>query len=284
MPLVRGVAGTRALTAPYTTEFAPHFKDTAAAHVFGRLGREYTDGVLRLDGLELSNPEIATLLDGLRHSGLVCAVYEGFANWFEPVNSFQEYWARRPTRLKETVRRKTRSAALSGLSFSCLRGHTERTAATYAEIYAASWKKAEPHPDFIPKLLTSLSDDVRLGVMFMGGQAVAAQIWLVRHGRGTIFKLAHREDAATYSPGTLLTAWMCETLIRDDQLKEIDFGRGDDTYKRDWLCCRRTRSGVISADWRSAVGMSALLREVVPTFAAGAIKRHPALIGAVPQG
>ncbi len=275
IPLARGGRGTRGLTAPYTTEFAPLFRDAEAAHALGRLGRAYAGGVLRLDGLDLSNPKCTALLDGLQHSGLACAVYEGFANWFEPVTSFQEYWARRPSRLKETVRRKTKAVARSGLSFTCLRSQTETAAATYAEIYGTSWKQAEPHPDFIPKLLANLGDDIRLGVMSLGGTAVAAQIWLVRNGKGTIFKLAHREGAAAHSPGTLLTAWMCETLIRDDKLREIDFGRGDDGYKRDWLFCRRIRSGVVSADWRSAAGISAMLREVVPTIAAHAIRRHP---------
>ena len=274
LPLARGTKKTRALTAPYTTEFAPLSSDVEAAHTLGRLARGYTEGVLRLEGLDLSNSKSAALLDGLQHSGLACAVYEGFANWFEPVNNFQEYWARRPSRLKETVRRKSRAIVRSGLSFSCLRSHTERAVAAYAEVYGASWKQAEPHRDFIPELLAAMGADVRLGVMSLAGQALAAQIWLIRNGRGTIFKLAHREDAATYSPGTLLTAWMCETLIRDDKLHEIDFGRGDDAYKRDWLSCRRTRSGVILADWRSAAGVTAMLREIVPTFAARAVKRR----------
>jgi CelD/BcsL family acetyltransferase involved in cellulose biosynthesis len=65
------------------------------------------------------------------------------------------------------------------------------------------------------------------------GVSVAAQIWFVCGRKATIFKLAHRQDAASHSPGILLTYWMMETLVREDSLDDIDFGRGGATYKHD---------------------------------------------------
>ena len=37
-----------------------------------------------------------------------------------------------------------------------------------------------------------------------------------------------------YSPGTVLTAMMLRRLIEEEGVSEIDFGRGDDDYKRGW--------------------------------------------------
>jgi hypothetical protein len=232
--------------------------------------------VLRLDGLDLADPGTAAFLHGLQDSGLAVLQYEGFANWYEPVSVFDSYWSARPSRLRTTVRRKLAAATKSGLEFLVFRDNFDRPLAIYDEIYGSSWKTPEPHPSFMSEMVNNLGAAglIRMGVMSIAGRAVAAQIWLVRAGRGTIFKLAHREDAAEHSPGTLLTYWMAKTLIGDEGLREIDFGRGDDPYKRDWLSHRRTRIGVVAADWRSSAGLAAIVRDIVPALGARAVRKH----------
>ena len=126
-----------------------------------------------------------------------------------------------------------------------------------------------------PEMVEKLAGDglVRLGIMTLAGRPVAAQIWLVCRRKATIFKLAHRQDAADHSPGTLLTDRMVETLVREECLEEIDFGRGGDAYKRDWLDRERSRMGVIMANWRSRQGLWTITSEVLPTRLS-AVLRH----------
>ena len=82
---------------------------------------------------------------------------------------------------------------------------------------------------------------MRLGVAEIDGQAVAAQFWTVEGGQAFIHKLAHDEAARKHSPGTLLSAMMFAHVIDIDRVSLIDFGTGDDPYKRDWMESARTR-------------------------------------------
>jgi hypothetical protein len=267
LPLVQTVNGLRALTAPYSTRYAPPLPDPAIAHELGLRAREYVPGVLRLDGIEEDEPGISAFLDGLSKSGLATAQYRGFANWYEPLTDFETWWDARPSRLKSTVRRKLSAASRAGATFRCLRDGFDEAYPLYDGIYGASWKDAEPHPKFMAAMVRSLGPEglVRMGIMTIADRAVAAQIWLVCDRHATIFKLAHREDAAEFSPGTLLTHHMAATLIGEDRLEEIDFGRGDDAYKRDWTGQLRFRIGMIAGDWRKRAGVAAILKDVLPT-------------------
>src|SRR3546814_10437210 len=74
-----------------------------------------------------------------------------------------------------------------------------------------------------------------MGIARSDGLAVAAQLWTVENGVALIHKLAHREDAGAGSPGTLLSHAMFRHVIDTDKVTRIDFGTGDDAYKRDWM-------------------------------------------------
>ena len=60
-------------------------------------------------------------------------------------------------------------------------------------------------------------------------------MWTVEHGIATIHKLSYREDAKQHSPGTVLSVEMFRRAIDEDKVDMIDFGIGDDGYKRDWM-------------------------------------------------
>jgi CelD/BcsL family acetyltransferase involved in cellulose biosynthesis len=64
---------------------------------------------------------------------------------------------------------------------------------------------------------------------------VAAQFWTVEAGTAFIHKLAHREEAKPLSAGTTLTAALFEHVIDRDKVDVVDFGTGNDPYKRDWM-------------------------------------------------
>jgi CelD/BcsL family acetyltransferase involved in cellulose biosynthesis len=270
LPVAIGPSGIRGLTAPYTTRYAPPLPDVDSAYEMGRQMRGVAGGAVRLDAIDRSDPGMAAFLKGLGEN-FATASYQGFVNWSEPVADFAGYWARRPSRLRTTVRRKSAAAAAT---FTYLRDGFGPALAHYEAIQRASWKGPEPHPAFLATMVQRLAPAVRMGLLEIEGRMVAAQIWLVHGGRATIFKLVHREDAAALSPGTLLTHRMIETCLREEGVSMLDFGRGDDTYKRDWMGVCTTRIGVIAADWRYGNGLRTLAADVLPTLAGRAWRRH----------
>jgi CelD/BcsL family acetyltransferase involved in cellulose biosynthesis len=68
---------------------------------------------------------------------------------------------------------------------------------------------------------------------------VAVQLWLVENGEATIHKLAYTEEAKAMSPGTLLGMEMFRRALDVDRVGAIDYGTGDDGYKKDWMAERR---------------------------------------------
>jgi CelD/BcsL family acetyltransferase involved in cellulose biosynthesis len=59
----------------------------------------------------------------------------------------------------------------------------------------------------------------------------------------------------------VLTALMIRRLIEEDGVRVLDFGRGDDPYKRLWVGSRRQRIGLVLADPLSPLGLAALGRQ-----------------------
>jgi hypothetical protein len=246
------------------------------ARTLGIGAARHVRGGLYLDALDLNDRGTAALLEGFRHSGLQSATYQHFVNRFESIEEFPTYWSQRPSRLRATVRRKLAQVSRAGsVIFLCSANaeENERAVQLYEQVYRASWKASEPHPGFIRKLVEALSEAgfVRMGLMLQGDFPVAAQIWLVRDRKATIFKLAYIQTASSSSPGTLLTHWMLSRLISDEQIKEVDFGRGDDPYKRDWCAQVRPRFGLVAGNSQSISGWRTIIREVWPTFIANII-------------
>lgn len=154
--------------------------------------------------------------------------------------SFAEYWAARPGQLRETVRRKT---ARGKASLRIETAFSEADWAAYEAIYAKSWKPQEGNPAFLRAFAQaeSAAGALRMGIAEIDGQPVAAQFWTVEGGTAWIHKLAHDEAHRAHSPGTLLTAALFRHVIDEDQVHTVDFGTGDDPYKRDWMEAQRPR-------------------------------------------
>lgn len=147
---------------------------------------------------------------------------------------FAAYWAQRPGALRSTVRRKAKKDVVT------LELHDRFDAeawAAYEEVYANSWKPEEGNPDFLRALAQQegAAGALRLGVARIDGRPVAAQMWTTDNGIANIHKLAHVEDSDKASPGTLLSYAMFEQAFARDNVEVIDFGTGDDAYKRDWM-------------------------------------------------
>jgi CelD/BcsL family acetyltransferase involved in cellulose biosynthesis len=271
LPLVRLPDGTiRGLSAPYTTLFAPPLGSPAHAHALGVHMRAFVGRRLVLDALASEDPAIQSLKLGLSAGGLLCTGYRHFANHFEAVTTMDRFWEARGSRLRSTVRRKYRSLERDGrLRFESFAAPAEIDGAidAYERLYALSWKEPEPDPGFMPAMARALAQEgsLRLALAMIDGTPAAAQIWLVLGGRATIFKLAQDPGFDKLSPGTLLTHWMISRMIDRDHVTEIDFGRGDDRYKRDWFGQCRYREGFIACNPGSIGGLYDAMRLVLPT-------------------
>jgi len=244
--------------------------DANWAKLLGAAAGSYVRTTLRFDALDATDPGMAAFLSGLELSPLPSARFAHFLNWHDHISDFDRYWQERPGQLKSTVERKLSSLSKKHvLQFECAteRDEIDQALATYEEVYNSSWKPVEPYPLFIGVMAQTLCQyrSVRLATLKIDGVAVAAQIWLVAGDKATIFKLAHSQNTGQFSPGTLLTHWMLARLCRGENIHEVDFGRGGDSYKRDWLTNSSQRTGLIVANWKSVAGCSALLREILPT-------------------
>jgi hypothetical protein len=277
LALVRKRDGTlRGLTAPYTTSFGPAARAASEARLLGRMLGKLVPARLDLDALP-ATPVNSAFLEGLGASGLVTADYRHFANWYEDIDSIEAYWNRRPKKLRETVRRRSARLDAAGGIFHLLQAPEDLAAgiACYEEVYRGSGKCPEPHPGIIPALIRGLGElgQVRLGLLRLNGQTIAAQLWLVEGRNATIFKLAHRTDFSGYSPGTVLTYRMLSDLVPGLGLARVDFGRGNDFYKRDWLGSCVFRKGVIACNPASLRGLRNIATSVFPTWAVAALHR-----------
>ena len=268
----------RGLTSPFTTFFCAPFGSDENAKALGKLLADKVGGTIRLDALDPADSAARSFQDGLAAGGLVVARFRHFANWFESVHSFSDYWNGRESRLKSTVKRKAAPLLRDGrLAFEMidLAHDWRRGTNIYEAIYARSWKPAEPHPHFIGALLEKMGrrGTARLGVAMIEGVPAAAQIWLVGQERATIFKLAHDPAFDRQSPGTLLTHWMLRLFHEQDGVRQVDFGRGDDNYKRLWLRFCQDREGVLAANPRTLKGLLAVAVDILPTRIAKLLRK-----------
>jgi hypothetical protein len=217
---------------------------------------------IRLVELDPSEDNYGALVRALRRAGLLVECTAGAGTWFEATGgmSFKDYLAERPSQLRSTWRRKRRSLAATGRltsEFFSEPAGIERAVADYETAYAASWKTPEPFPRFMPELIRLAAGlgALRLGVYYIDGVPAAAQFWILWQRRAVIYKLAHDSRFDKLSLGTLLTMDMVERLLEQDRPEEINFGRGDDPYKRLWLQRRRQRWGITAANPRTPRGL-----------------------------
>lgn len=148
--------------------------------------------------------------------------------------TFDAYWEGRPGQLRSTVRRKGKKGIVS---IRIDRQFSTEAWADYESVYRRSWKPEEGSPEFLRALAEqeSVAGTLRLGLAYIDGEPVAAQFWTVENGRALIHKLAHDEDHIRASPGTLLSAALFQHVIDRDGVAIVDFGTGNDGYKRDWM-------------------------------------------------
>lgn len=224
-----------ALSNWYCLRYAP----VTQGEVDDKLFESLVDGLLQANVTHV-------FIDPLGEKGPLASALsrKGWLVRFEQVNEcwwidtrgmdFEDYWSRRPSRLRNTAKRKAKKAKLDIRIFDrfCDRAWNDLEA-----VFDASWKEPEGSAGLIREIaqVEGAAGTLRVGLAYRDGVAVAAQIWTVENGSATIHKLAYREDAQKLSAGTILSVEMFRNALDKDQVKKIDFGIGNDSYKREWM-------------------------------------------------
>lgn len=202
----------------------------------GRVMREA--GIATVELEPIADP--APLERALAAAGWLTRREPAKANWRIDTEGmdFETYWAGRPKRLRNTARRRSRGGDIQ------VRIHQDFDAqawADYEAVYRASWKPEEGSFPFLRDLAwqEGVAGTLRLGLAYIEGAPVAAQLWLTENGEAVIHKLAYAESARDRSPGTILSMEMFRFALDEDRVKRIDYGTGDEAYKADWMGQRR---------------------------------------------
>lgn len=243
LPLSRRDGRLEALANWYSFRFRPVTSPGAdASALLSAIARDLgkRSGRIVLSGLPGEDDSAAMLAKAFRAAGWIVFSDSCDRNHVLALSgrSYTDYLAERPGPLRTTLKRKAAKVACTV--------HTAFDAeawAAYESIYGESWKPSEGSPAFLRAFAEAegAAGRLRLGVARAGEEAVAAQFWTVEGGTAFIHKLAHREAAKPLSPGTSLSAALFEHVIDRDRVDLVDFGTGDDGYKRDWMEDMRLR-------------------------------------------
>lgn len=266
----------------YTSLFGPAL-DAGEPDVQGVLGAlaaaitrdEVPWDTIDLHPLAADAPVFPALVEAFRKAGLAVQTYFCFGNWYLRVGrrTYAEYFETLPSQLRNTVTRKRKQLEKLRPRIVVCRDEADLDEAlkAYEQIYAVSWKVPEPYPHFITGLCRTCASQgwLRLGVVYVDDQPVAAQIWIVHGGIAAIYKLAYDERYAKLSAGSILTAHLMQHVIDVDKVEEIDYLTGDDAYKKDWMSDRRERWGILAFNLRTPGGILAAARH----FGASAAKK-----------
>jgi hypothetical protein len=262
------------LTNFYTMNFAPivHADPARAAAAVDELAEAILRerpawDVVELRGLLTEATTTDEIVRAFRRRSVLVDTYFQYENWYQPLSgmSAQAYFDSRPSRLRNTIGRKLKKIQREHrLKFRLYKHGTElqKGLEDYQAVYARSWKEPEVYSEFIPRLLKKAADEgnLRLGILSMGEQPVAAQIWLLSGKRATIYKLAYDGQYGQLSVGSILTKLMFDHAIDVDHVVEVDFGAGSEAYKVEWMSTCRHVVALIAFNAHSPLGLFAAAR------------------------
>lgn len=259
----------------YTSVYAPlHVKELEVQElriVFDAIKCDFSPLVsLKLAPMAAPSAHFTLLQVALRASGLVPFDFFCFGNWYLDVkDEWPVYFQNRDGAIRSTIKRMGKRFYAAGGTLELILGgaQLERGLAAFEKVYAASWKTPEPFPHFVPGLIRTCAQQgcLRLGVAWLQGEPIAAQLWMVAHGKASIYKLAYDEKFKSFASGTLLTAMLMEQVISVDRVKEVDYLIGDDAYKKSWMNQRRERWGIVAYNRKSLGGLLGLTKEALRT-------------------
>lgn len=260
----------------YTITFGPlgNASTACSKETFTLLAKTIADEVERWDVVELrpldpNCPSYENLVSAFQAAGMVVQKYFCFGNWYLTTSglSYESYFKTLPSVMQNTIKRKTKKLEKTGRSrIEIITGteNLESAISAYEQIYLSSWKRPEPYPRFVAGLIRACAENnwLRMGVIYLDDQPVASQVWIVNSGKASIYKLGQDQRFDEFSAGSILTAKLMEHVLDVDRVNEVDFGSGDDPYKKTWLPQRRERWGILAMNPRTLAGCAGIIRNV----------------------
>jgi len=227
-----------------------------------------------IDLLPLYSQDVENWKKAFENIGFKAFTYQHTVNWYhDNISDLDQYWALRPSKLRNTLKRKKAKLEKSG-EYSLIMAEPgdvlelNHYLAEYHHVYYDSWKKAEPYPAFIDAIAKYAwkQGELRLGLVYHKNIPVAAQIWFVNTKTAYIYKLAYRCDYTKASVGTVLTGAMIEHVIEQDKVNCIDYLTGDDAYKQDWMQSKRPLMGIQLCNVSTMAGKKAYFRNTLSSI------------------
>lgn len=267
LPLIESAGGLEPLTNWYAFTWSSLVTPGADRDaLLETLARDLATRASRVNLTKLADEDVTTFERAFRRAGWIVLCEADHANHVLSLGgrSFAGYLATRPGALRTTLKRKAGKVAVEVLT-----SFDADAWEAYEQVYGESWKPEEGDPALLRSFAEAegAAGRLRLGIARHEGAVVAAQFWTVEDGTAYIHKLAHLERARPLSAGTTLSAALFEHVIDRDRVEWVDFGTGDDRYKRDWmeqvrprwrLTCLRPSS---PRNWPALAG--ALVRKLV---------------------
>ncbi|WP_051293881.1 GNAT family N-acetyltransferase [Pseudoduganella violaceinigra] len=192
---------------------------------------------LRLSAAPVCPLQAEVASAGARQCGHAVQQVQFSTNYSSHAYDQEGYWAKRPSQLRNTIKRKGKALTREAHRFEVVTAPSPQQVEDYWSTYQLSWKVREPSRCFIDWLMRWSAElgYLRLGLLYLDGRVVASQLWLVVGGVAHIFKLAQDRDADKFSPGSLLTGHLVDYVYQHDKVECIDFMLGDDPYKALWM-------------------------------------------------
>lgn len=223
-----------------------------------------------IDILPLTLVQARAWQQALKPFGFEGHLYQHSENWYESgIENLEHYWQRRPSKLKNTIKRKQdlmyKTGGFSSKIFSCgAEPALLQALIDYHLVYQQSWKANEPSPAFIDAIsyYAWQQNELRLGVMYHQDKPIAAQIWFVCGTTAYIYKLSYVSDFKKFSPGTALMAELLKHVIDVDNVNTIDFLTGNDEYKKEWMSESRCLYGLQLCNTKTLFGLSDHLKSL----------------------
>lgn len=259
----------------YSCGFGPIAAAAPGAVALQALGDALADAgrafdAIRLGPLSADSAFAQTCEQRLRKAGFVTYWTLAYRNWFATTEglSFGDYLARVPSSFPATSEKRRQAFLRKRMGSIVITQSAEGLdgeLAAYASVYDASWKVSEPFPAFVPGLIQLAAREgwLRLGVLRVGDEAAAVQLWFVVDGRALIYKVAYAERFVKLSVGSILTVALLDHVLSVDKVREIDFLSGDDPYKQKWMFARRDKHRMLAFNRRRWRGLVGALRESI---------------------
>ena len=236
---------------------------------------EYTDwDILEFEKIPEENNFYSAFTNAISGVSLKNRTYPHKGDWYlDGISySFAEYFKGLPRiHRKDTNRNKRRLQGKGNLTFYLKSdtGDLENYLDLYSEVRGKSWKAAEKDSGFLREVTKLFAEKgwLRLAFLFFNGAPIACDKWMVWNRIGYAWDGLYDLEFSNYSPGKVLESEIIEYMIDQEKVFEIDFGEGDETYKKRWTPRRRERKGITVFNNNIKANILALIMiKVLPFF------------------